>query len=58
MISLPGKASAGQSMLDNFHSMMQPASVDTTVTYFDHTFLPMGPSTDAEASIKSICTKP
>jgi hypothetical protein len=43
VISLPGKASAGQSMLDNFHSMMQPASVNTTVTYFDRTFLPMGP---------------
>jgi len=42
-VSLPSKASGGQSMLDNFHSMMQPASVNTTVTYFDHTFLPLGP---------------
>lgn len=42
-ISLPSKASAGQSMLDNFHSMMQPASVNTTVTYFNRTFLPLGP---------------
>ena len=42
-ISLPSKTSAGQSMLDNFHSMMQPASVNTTVTYFNRTFLPLGP---------------
>jgi hypothetical protein len=44
VISLPSKASAGQSMLDNFHSMMQPASVNTTVTYFNRVFLPLGPT--------------
>lgn len=51
-ISLPGKAGAGQSMLDNFHSMLQPASVNTTVTYFDRKFLPMGPvsTTSAQAA--------
>jgi hypothetical protein len=42
-ISLPSKASAGQTMMDNFHSMMQPANVNTTVTYFNRTFLPLGP---------------
>lgn len=33
-ISLPSKASDGQAMLDNFHPIMQPASVKETVTYF------------------------
>jgi hypothetical protein len=52
-ISLPSKASAGQSMLDNFHSMMQPTSVNTTVTYFKGTFLPLGPaSTGTVAAAK------
>jgi hypothetical protein len=30
-------------MMDNFHSMMQPASVNTTVTYFNQTFMPLSP---------------
>ena len=30
-------------MLDNFRSMMKPASVTTTVDYFNHTFMPLGP---------------
>jgi hypothetical protein len=42
-ISLPSKASAGQSMLDNFRPMMKPANVSTTVTYFDRVFKPLGP---------------
>jgi len=33
-ISLPGKASAGQAMLDSFHPIMQPASVKATGSYF------------------------
>jgi hypothetical protein len=33
-ISLPSKANSGQAMLDNFHPVMQPASVDETVAYF------------------------
>jgi hypothetical protein len=41
-ISLPSKANAGQSMLDNFRPMMKPANVSTTVTYFDHVFKPLG----------------
>lgn len=49
-ISLPSKASAGQSMLDNFHSMMQPASVSTTVNYFDHVFKPLGPVSAGSAA--------
>lgn len=42
-ISMPSKTSAGQNMLDNFHSMMQPASVKVANTYFDDTFLPLKP---------------
>ncbi len=34
VISLPSKGSAGQKMLNNFHSMMQPAAVKTTQNYF------------------------
>jgi hypothetical protein len=33
-ISLPSKASAGQTMLNNFHPIMQPANVQETVKFF------------------------
>jgi hypothetical protein len=42
-IGLPGKASAGQTMLDDLHPLMQPASVQKTVYYFDNTFVPVRP---------------
>jgi hypothetical protein len=42
-IGLPGKASAGQTMLNDLHSLMQPASVNKTVYYFDNTFVPLRP---------------
>ena len=42
-ISLPSKASAGQTMLNEFHPIMQPASVRTTVNYDVNTFTPLGP---------------
>lgn len=32
-MSLPSKAGAGQKLLDNFHPIMQPAAVRTTVAY-------------------------
>jgi hypothetical protein len=41
-ISLPSKASHGQTMIDQFHPIMQPASVRTTVDYYDRTFVPLG----------------
>src|SRR5689334_12352439 len=41
-ISLPGKAAAGQRMMDNFHPIMQPAKVKTTVYYYDKVFVPLG----------------
>jgi hypothetical protein len=42
-ISLPSKASAGQTMMDNFHPIMQPASVAKTVNYYNQTFTPLRP---------------
>src|SRR5689334_19110189 len=42
-ISLPSRASAGQDMIDNFHPIMQPAAVATTVKYYDQTFVPLRP---------------
>jgi hypothetical protein len=43
IISLPSKASAGQAMLDNFHPIMQPASVKNTVSLYENTFLKLKP---------------
>jgi hypothetical protein len=40
-ISLPGKASAGQRMIDSFHPIMAPASVAKTVSYYNNTFVPL-----------------
>ena len=42
-ISLPGKASAGQRMINGFHPIMQPANVGTTVDYYNKTFVPLRP---------------
>jgi hypothetical protein len=42
-ISLPSKASAGQTMMDNFHPIMQPKSVAKTVNYYNQTFVPLRP---------------
>lgn len=40
-MSLPSKANAGQHMMDNFHPIMQPASVTRTADYYNQTFLPL-----------------
>jgi len=40
-ISLPSKASAGQTMLNEFHPIMQPASVKMAATYYYGTFVPL-----------------
>lgn len=40
-ISLPSKASHGQSMIDNFRPIMQPANVKTTADYYNNTFVPL-----------------
>ena len=40
-ISLPSKASAGQTMLNEFHPIMQPASVKLAANYYYETFVPL-----------------
>ncbi len=40
-ISMPAKTSAGQRMLNDFHPIMQRASVNETVQYYNTTFLPL-----------------
>jgi hypothetical protein len=42
-IGLPGKAGAGQTLLDDLNPLMQPASVNKTVYYYNDTFVPMRP---------------
>jgi hypothetical protein len=46
-ISLPSKASAGQRMIDDFHPIMQPASVNLTVDYYDNVFTKLRPVAQA-----------
>jgi hypothetical protein len=41
-ISLPSRASAGQKMLNAFHPIMQPASVQESVLFYHNTFVPLG----------------
>lgn len=40
-MSMPSKTSAGQKMLNDFHPMMQQASVNTTLKYYNTTFKPL-----------------
>jgi hypothetical protein len=40
-ISMPSKTSDGQTMLDQFHPIMQPASVHTAANYYYNTFIPL-----------------
>lgn len=42
-LSLPGKSSAGQRMIDDFNPIMQPDSVETTVDYYDNVFALLRP---------------
>ena len=41
-MGLPGKTAAGQRMLNDFHPLMQPASVQKTANYYDNVFTPLG----------------
>ena len=41
-IGLPGKASAGQKMIDGFRPIMQPQHVATTAMSYNDVFTPMG----------------
>lgn len=42
-MSLPGKSSAGQRMIDDFNPIMQPDDVETTVDYYNEVFTPLRP---------------
>jgi hypothetical protein len=41
-IGLPGKAAAGQRMLNGFHPLMQRTAVQTTASYYNDVFTPLG----------------
>lgn len=41
-MGLPGKAAAGQRMIDGFGPIMQPAQVKTTADYYNDVFVPLG----------------
>src|SRR5216110_1005847 len=41
-IGLPGKAAAGQRMLNGFQPIMQPSQVKTTADYYTQVFVPLG----------------
>ena len=42
VISLPGRAAAGQRMMNGFNPIMQPNQVRITADYYDHVFVPLG----------------
>jgi hypothetical protein len=46
-ISLPSKASAGQNMLNGFHSLTQPVAVKSAANYYYQDFVPRGRSRPA-----------
>lgn len=41
-IGMPGKASSGQDMMDDFRPLMASDNVETTATYYDDVFVPLG----------------
>jgi hypothetical protein len=41
-LGLPGKAAAGQRMLNGFQPIMQPNQVKTTAYYYNQVFVPLG----------------
>ena len=41
-LGLPGKAAAGQRMLNGFHPLMQRPAVQKTASYYDNVFTPLG----------------
>jgi hypothetical protein len=42
-LSLPGKLSAGEKLINNFRPVMQPAAVARSVAYYNQTFVPLRP---------------
>lgn len=54
-LSLPGKASAGERMMNGFQPIMQPGQVATTARYYNDVFVPLGavtPMMSAESLAK------
>ncbi len=47
-IGLPGKAAAGQRMMNGFQPIMQPDQVATTARYYNDVFVPLGTVTSAQ----------
>jgi hypothetical protein len=41
-LGMPGKTAAGQRMLNDFHPLMQAASVQKTADYYNNVFVPLG----------------
>ena len=41
-LGMPGKSAAGQRMLNGFHPLMQRPAVQTTASYYDNVFTPLG----------------
>ncbi len=41
-LGLPGKAAAGQRMMNGFHPIMRPDQVATTARYYNDVFVPLG----------------
>jgi hypothetical protein len=41
-MGLPGKAGAGERMLNGFEPIMQPTQVQITADYYNHVFVPLG----------------
>jgi hypothetical protein len=42
VLGLPGKAAAGERMLNDFQPLMQPSQVAITADYYDNVFVPLG----------------
>jgi hypothetical protein len=49
-LSLPGKAAAGERMMNGFQPIMQPDQVKTTATYYNDVFVPLGKVTPMMSS--------
>jgi len=41
-LGLPGKAAAGERMMNGFQPIMQPTQVNTTARYYNQVFVPLG----------------
>ncbi|MFH0917492.1 MAG: hypothetical protein V1912_13745 [bacterium] len=52
-MSMPGKAGAGQTMLDNFRPIMQPDNVSKTADYYNNTFVNLRPIAEAGPQLAS-----